>query len=213
MNNFTQLPARQLTVTDLGCVRAERQVLSGISLSASSGEAFLLRGPNGAGKTSLLMCLAGYLPVSQGSITWLSRDPDQHPGEDIHFVGHLSAVKPSLSVQDNLTFWAVLNGGTEQLVLSALQVAGLEHAASLQAMLLSAGQTRRLSLARLLVAPRPIWLLDEPTAALDSEGDRWVAQMIDAHLKAGGIVIAATHLDLMLDNSGQITTLTLGGAS
>jgi len=206
------MPVRQLEVTGLTCVRAEREVFSDVTFSVKSGEAILLRGPNGAGKTSLLMCLASYLPIASGTLTWNGRDPEQRPGEDMHYVGHQSAIKPSLSVAENLAFWANINGGHPDLVPDVLLAARLDHAANLEAMLLSAGQLRRLALARLLVSPRPIWLLDEPTSALDAQGAAWVEQMIDKHLQNGGFVIAATHLDLALQNSPQIKTIMLRGA-
>lgn len=211
MNSSAPLPARNLHVIDLACVRGELEIFTQLAFSAAPGEVILVRGPNGVGKTSLLMCLAGFLPVSSGNIDWQGRDPDDHPGTDIHFVGHQSAIKPGLTVAENLTFWADLNNGSRNAVSPALVAAGLDHAATLDALLLSAGQTRRLALARLLVAPRPIWLLDEPTAALDTEGSKWITKQIDTHLDNGGITIVSTHLDLGLKKSKRVKTLTLRG--
>lgn len=211
MSNSAPLPVRHLKVTTLTCVRGELEIFAQLAFEATPGEAVLVRGPNGAGKTSLLMCLAGFLPISEGRIDWQGRDPDDRPGTDIHFVGHLPAVKPGLTVAENLTFWADMNNGDKNEVAPALVAAGLDHAATLDAALLSAGQTRRLALARLLVAPRPIWLLDEPTAALDTDGGKWITRLIDTHLDNGGITIASTHLDLSLKKSKRVKTLTLGG--
>lgn len=211
MTISAKLPARHLDVTNLSCTRNEHQIFADRSFALAPGEALLLTGPNGAGKTSLLLCLAGFLSVPQNSINWKGRDPEQHPGEDIHFIGHQSAVKPGLTVAENLAFWATLNDGNADKVLPSLENAGLGHTTDLDASLLSAGQIRRLALARLLVSPRPIWLLDEPTSALDKDGDKWVASLIDSHLDNGGLVIAATHLELSLKNKNRLKTLELGG--
>jgi heme exporter protein A len=121
-------------------------------------------------------------------------------------------VKGRLTVEENLSFWRDVNGGSGDAG-EALDIVGLGAIADLEAGHLSAGQTRRLALARLIVAPRPIWLLDEPTAALDAEGDALVGRLIDAHLAQGGLCIAATHLPLVLSDTGRIATLTLGGAA
>lgn len=204
------LPSRRLTVTDLACRRGERDIFSRVSLQAGPGEAVLLRGPNGAGKSTLLLALCGFLHPVAGTIAWEGADPEHGIGVDLHFVGHLSAVKPNLTVEENLGFWADINGGDRDEVGPALEAAGIGGLGSYEAAILSAGQTRRLALARLLVAPRPVWLLDEPTSALDAQGDAWVAALIDAHLEQGGMVIAATHLDLRIAEAGRIRTCRMG---
>ncbi len=213
MNHARIHAPRHLDVTGLTCLRAEREIFADLSFSVAPGTALLLRGPNGAGKTSLMMCLAGFLHTQQGTIVWQGRDPEQRPGEDMHFIGHQSAVKPDLSVNENLKFWASINGGDPANTANALEAAGIGHTADLDAALLSAGQTRRLALARLLAAPRPVWLLDEPTSALDAAGDKWIAGLIDTHLDQGGLVIAATHLDLALKPASRIKTLDLGATA
>jgi heme exporter protein A len=192
------LDPRQICVNKLSCTRGERPVFNDISFAASAGTATLLRGPNGAGKSSLLMCLAGLLDYA-GEISVQGRDDEQYENADIHFVSHLSALKPNLTVSENLTFWAHLNQGDPQNIPAALIAARLGHAANLATSDLSAGQIHRLSLLRLLVAQRPIWLLDEPTSALDSQGEKWIGARIDAHLALGGIAIIATHLDIPLE--------------
>jgi len=174
---------------------------------AEPGTALLLRGPNGAGKTTLLLTLAGVVAPIAGSLALDGADPDEGPF--LHFCGHRNAVKPRLSVEENLQFWAALNGGDGLPVLDALEQVGLGALARLDAGYLSAGQGRRLALARLLVSPRPLWLLDEPTAALDRQGQALVAGLIDAQLQSGGIVVAATHDELALADPTRITTLTL----
>lgn len=190
-------PVRRLTVDQLACVRGERLLFSGLDLRLGPGQALLLTGPNGVGKSSLLMCLAGLLD-HEGKVVWHGRSDDDPPGSDLHFLSHLPAVKPVLSLRDNLMFWADLYGGDRKGIEPALVAARLDHAADLPASLLSAGQVRRLALCRLLVASRPIWLLDEPSAALDAEGDIWVGGLIDRHLKRGGLAVIATHLPLRL---------------
>ena len=185
-----------------------------VDFSTVSGKALLLRGANGTGKTSLLMALAGYLHISDGTINWRedggsANDDEYSPIQNMHFIGHQHSIKTTLSLGDNLGFWCQLNGGDSNKVQPALEAAGLGHATSLDAALLSAGQSKRLSLARLLVADRPVWLLDEPTSSLDAAGDKWVSSLIDNHLDRGGMVIAATHLNLVLRNSKRVSTMTL----
>ncbi|HEY8595896.1 MAG TPA: heme ABC exporter ATP-binding protein CcmA [Devosiaceae bacterium] len=204
------LAPRRLVVADLACRRGEREIFTGLSFTANPGEIVLLRGPNGAGKSTLLLALCGFLTPAAGRIDWQGGDPERDFGEDLHFIGHLSAIKPSLTLAENLEFWADMLGGMRERVASALDLAGLGGLADYPASVLSAGQSRRLALARLLVAPRPVWLLDEPTAALDSAGDRWVASLIDEHVANGGIAIAATHLDLALTDASRLQTLRIG---
>ncbi len=184
-----------LNVMNLACERGGFEIFSGVSFTAQPGEVILLRGPNGAGKSTCLATLYGVLPKSFGTIGFENIDPEREPREYLHIVGHVPGVKTTLTVKENLNFWAQLYGGTEN-VLPAIEAAGLEAIQDSEASILSAGQTRRLGLARLLVANRPIWILDEPTSALDKQGDQWVGQLIADHCAEGGIVIAATHLDI-----------------
>lgn len=210
MNNGSPLPTRDLKVSALAIDRGGKQLLENLTFSADAGESVLIIGPNGAGKTSLLLCLAGILRATAGKIEWQGRHDDDRPGSDIHFIGHRSAVKPGLTVFENLSFWANVYGTNTNSVSSALEQAGLGHAADFDAAFLSAGQTRRLALARLIAAPRPIWLLDEPTSALDAAGDKWICALIDDHISNGGMVITATHLELNLKSRPK--TLNLGDA-
>ncbi len=207
------LPSYSLKVKNLQLIRSRRDILSNICLSVKSGEALILRGANGIGKTSLLMALAGYLHIEAGLIGWekTKQDDDEKTAyEDMHFISHQYAIKENLSLTENLKFWADMNGGSKDDVFMALEKAGLGHGADFEALMLSQGQKKRLSLARLLVSKKPIWLLDEPTSALDSEGDKWVASLIDNHLDDGGLVIAATHLDLPMKKNKRIKTIILG---
>lgn len=188
-----------LSATGITLVRGERTLVSGLTVSVPPGELLLLRGPNGAGKTSLLLCLAGILRPAAGAV---SVGP-------LHFLGHQSAVKPRLTVRENLEVWCALYAGDATHIAPALETVGLDRLASLEAGHLSAGQTRRLAIARLLVAHRDTWLLDEPNAALDSGGELLVQTLIDAHLKRGGLAVAAVHRDLHLPPPALIRTLTL----
>ncbi len=188
-----------LTVDDLACSRSGRPVLAGVSLTLADGETLMLRGPNGAGKSTLLRALAGLLPLSAGRVTLdghdLAADPDA-VAERIALTGHLDAIKLQLTVAENLAFWsALLGGGPVGPALAALDLTPL---ADRPAHLLSAGQKRRLGLARLLLAPRRLWLLDEPTVALDAAAVTRLAEAIRAHADAGGMAIIATHIDLPL---------------
>lgn len=190
-----------LTVEDLACSRSGRPVLAGVSLALSDGETLMLRGPNGAGKSTLLRALAGLLPFTSGRVTLdghdLAADPDAVT-ERLAYAGHLDAIKLQLTVAENLAFWAGLFGGTTTSALAALAALDLTALADRPAQLLSAGQRRRLGLARLLLAPRRLWLLDEPTVALDATAVARLAQAIRAHAHAGGMAIVATHIDLPL---------------
>ena len=204
------LPPRTLKLSGLACRRGERLLFEGLDLQLPPGRMAQLRGPNGAGKTSLLLCLAGIIAITAGSVVVEGRDPDERPGADLGFLPHQSAIKPRLSVAENLQFWAALNGGAKARIMPALETVGLAPIASIDAGHLSAGQTRRLALARLIMADRPIWLLDEPTAALDANGETLVGALIDNHLARGGIVVASTHHELGLSDQSRIQTIALG---
>ncbi|MCF4096872.1 heme ABC exporter ATP-binding protein CcmA [Maritalea mediterranea] len=184
-----------LNVTNLACERGGFEIFADVSFTAMPGEVILLRGPNGVGKSTCLATLYGALPKSAGEISFENIDSEREPREYLHIVGYVPGVKTTLTVKENLMFWAQLYGGTEN-VLPAIEAAGLDAIQDSEASILSAGQTRRLGLARLLVANRPIWILDEPTSALDKQGDQWVGQLIADHCAEGGIVIAATHLEI-----------------
>jgi heme exporter protein A len=185
----------------LVCRRGERLVLSGLSFRLRAGAALLLTGPNGAGKSSLLRLMAGLLAPAGGQLTWngtaIAADPEAHRGR-LAFLGHRDAVKPGLGVAENLAVWAALRGAPAAAVERALEAFGLEALAELPARYLSAGQRRRLALARLLLVPRALWLLDEPQAGLDSAAIAALEAQIKTHLANGGLAVIATHggLDL-----------------
>ena len=181
------------------CVRGGRPVFAGLDFAASSGEVLAVTGPNGSGKTSLLRLIAGLLQPAEGSIALDGGEDELTLAEQAHYQGHRDALKPALSVMENLTFWRDFLGGETADAGESLAAVGLDHAAHLPAAYLSAGQRRRLSLARLLTVRRPIWLMDEPTAALDAAGQDLFVTLMRDHLARGGLIIAATHGPLGID--------------
>ena len=187
------------------CVRGGREIFPGLDFEANSGEALAITGPNGSGKTSLLRIIAGQLAISGGSIGLEGGETELTLPEQAHYLGHRDAMKPALSVVENLSFWRDFLGGEafdarESLdVEESLAAVGLDHAAMLSAAYLSAGQRRRLSIARLIAVRRPVWLLDEPTSALDASGQKLFAGLMADHLARGGLIIAATHTPLGID--------------
>jgi heme exporter protein A len=198
----------RLSGRGLRCVRGGREVFSGLDFEVSSGQALAVTGPNGAGKTSLLRLIAGLLALSGGSIDLDGGDGELTLPEQAHYLGHRDALKPSLSVSENLSFWANFLGGEAADASASLVAVGLGHTAQLPAAVLSAGQRRRLSIARLLGVRRPIWLLDEPTSALDAAGQTMFAALMQEHLGRGGMIVAATHAPLEV----AATVLRIGAA-
>jgi heme exporter protein A len=198
----------RLVATDLTCRRGGRTVFHGLSFAAGAGEAVQVTGPNGAGKSSLLRLVAGLVPADEGSLVLEGGDGEAAIGEQAHYCGHQDAFKPSLTVAENLAFWTSFLGGSGE-TRPALARLGLDHLADLPAGYLSAGQRRRLALTRLLTVPRPLWLLDEPTAALDAASQKLLAAIMAEHVAGGGILIAATHMPLGI----AARELALGAAS
>jgi heme exporter protein A len=180
-------------------VRGGREVFAGLDFEAPSGEMLAVTGPNGSGKTSLLRLIAGLLVPADGAISLDGGEPELTLPEQTHYLGHRDALKPALSVLENLSFWRDFLGGDVFDAGDSLASVGLGHAGDLPAAYLSAGQRRRLSLARLLAVRRPVWLLDEPTAALDAAGQDLFGKIVRDHLARGGIIVAATHGPLGID--------------
>ncbi len=193
----------QLAGENLTCSRGGREVFTGLNFSLSGGEALVVSGRNGAGKSSLLRMIAGLVAVAAGTLALSGGEAEATPGEQSHYLGHLDAVKPSLSVSENLKFWAAyLGGGTA--VDAALESVGLAPLAGLPAAYLSAGQRRRLSIARLVAVHRPVWLLDEPTSALDRPSQVRLAELMRGHLAAGGMIVAAAHGPIGLERAREL---------
>lgn len=207
MTEPAKLPARFLRVSGLSCHRGDRELFRGVQFTLGPGEALVVRGANGVGKTTLLHCLAGIVRPALGTVDIGGRGEEERPGTDIHLIGHFAALKTRLTVAENLRFWADLNGECEVGQRDALALLGLDGLEDLDAGALSAGQSRRLSLARLVVTPRPLWLLDEPTASLDAGGERLLRALIEQHLSRGGLAVVSTHHKL--DVAGRVTTLAL----
>ena len=190
----------RLSAENLTLERGGRRLFAGLSFAAGPGEALVVTGPNGAGKSSLLRAIAGFLPLAGGHVTFEGGELE----ERVHYLGHADALKSALTASENLSFWAALLGGTPGRVAPALARLGLPHVADFPVRALSAGQKRRVALARLLVAPRPLWLLDEPTTALDVGAQALFAQVMREHLAQGGIIVAATHAPLGLEAPREI---------
>jgi heme exporter protein A len=188
----------RLSGDHLGCIRGDRKVFSNLSFSVSGGEALAVVGPNGAGKSSLLRLIAGLVTIASGTLTFDGGDDHLTLAEQTHLLGHRDAIKPSLSVLENVTFWFEFLGGDAGRTgpAAALEAVGLGHLRDLPTAFLSAGQRRRLAIARLVALKRPVWLLDEPTTALDAAGQATIATLMTDHLRDGGLIVAATHQPL-----------------
>jgi len=194
----------QLTGDNLTCQRGGRTVFSGLNFSLSGGEAMMVTGRNGAGKSSLLRMIAGLICISAGRLDLSGGEADATLAEQAHYLGHQDALKPSLTVIENLRFWAEFLGDAGATLEPALAAVDLTPLADLPAAYLSAGQRRRLSIARLIAAKRPLWLLDEPTSALDVPSQDRLAGLMRNHLAGGGMIMAATHGPIGLEHAREL---------
>ncbi|MDO9382229.1 MAG: heme ABC exporter ATP-binding protein CcmA [Hyphomicrobiaceae bacterium] len=203
----------QLIAEKVAVARGSRLVVENASFNVRAGDVLQLTGPNGAGKTTLIRAVAGFLSLAGGSLRLDGGKADTPIAEHCHYVGHLNGVKAKQTVAENLAFWAeYLGGGRADAtrIDAALDAFGLTPLTTIAAGYLSAGQKRRVGLARLLVADRPIWLLDEPTVSLDAASTGILAKLIQRHVASGGLVLAATHIPLGLATPQE---LKLGGAA
>jgi heme exporter protein A len=191
-----------LEAEGLACIRSERLVLSGVGFTVAAGGALLLTGPNGAGKSTLLRVLAGLGRADAGRLLWQGQDAlaDRvaHAAR-VAYLGHQDAIKPGLTAAENLHFW-----GARNAVAAALAAMDLARLAELPARMLSAGQKRRLALARLILSSAPVWLLDEPSLGLDQQAVARLGGVFAAHREKGGVVVAATHLPLPLPGAQEL---------
>ncbi|MFZ1101892.1 MAG: heme ABC exporter ATP-binding protein CcmA [Hyphomicrobiaceae bacterium] len=184
--------------------RGGRILFADLSFSVAAEQALLVTGPNGAGKTTLLRTIAGFLPLEAGEIRLDGNAAGASIAEHCHYVGHANAVKPSLTVVENAAFWGGFLGGAPDRLDAALATFGLAGLRDIPAGYLSAGQRRRAGLLRLLLAERPLWLLDEPTTSLDTAAQAMLAGAVNRHLASGGLVVAATHLALGFDRAQEL---------
>jgi heme exporter protein A len=196
--------AIRLEGENLACVRGGREVFAGLGFSVTGGEALVVTGRNGAGKSSLLRMIAGLVRTAAGGLALEGGDPERTLPEQTHYLGHQDALKPALTVSENLTFWARYLGAGGTPTSAALETVGLGALADLPAGYLSAGQRRRLSIARLLVSKRPVWLLDEPTTALDRAAQEMLAGLMKTHLASGGLIVAAAHGPIGLETAKEL---------
>ena len=197
------------SASDLTCLRGERLVFAGLGFALSAGDALLLVGPNGSGKSSLLRLMALLLRPFRGEFRWqgepVAENPDAYR-QGLRYVGHLDGVKPVLTCHESLAFWAALDGAPEpgRRAAAALERLGLERLAEVPGRYLSAGQKRRLNLARLLLLPAPLWLLDEPTNGLDAAAIARLEGALAEHRAAGGLIVASTHTPLALPGAATL---------
>ncbi|WP_027055162.1 heme ABC exporter ATP-binding protein CcmA [Mesorhizobium erdmanii] len=195
----------RLIAENLGGERGGETVFSGLGFALEDGQALVVTGPNGSGKSTLLRIIAGLLPKAEGQLR-IEGGGDDFPSiaAACHYLGHQNAMKPALSVAENLRFWRDFNGGGDSSVEDALETVGLAGIGHLPFGYLSTGQRRRAAIAKLLVSPRPLWLLDEPTAGLDKASEERFAGLMTRHCAGGGMIVAATHLPLGLEGAKEL---------
>lgn len=207
--------ASTLRVINLECVRGDELIFQNLSFAIKGGEILQVLGPNGSGKTSLLRILSGLSCASAGQIVWQDRSPLDEPGRwqsQIHYLSHAAGVTATLSVEENLRYAVALaNRPLLSSLDDALAQVGLEHLRAVLTGRLSAGQRQRVALARLVLIPALIWLLDEPLTALDRAGKALVEALLTAHAAAGGLALVATHQALDIQHA-SLRTLQLSPA-
>ncbi|HET9175457.1 MAG TPA: heme ABC exporter ATP-binding protein CcmA [Pseudolabrys sp.] len=193
----------ELQAEGLTCSRGGREVFRNVGFKVPAGEALIVTGRNGAGKSSLLRMIAGLVRIAAGRLSLNSGTADTPIGEQAHYLGHQDAMKPSLTVSENLQFWSRFLGSCSD-IRPTLELLDLTPLADLPAAFLSAGQRRRLSIARIVAVSRPVWLLDEPTSALDAPSQIRLAEIMRDHLAGGGIIVAAAHGAIGLERAREL---------
>ncbi|HEY3813383.1 MAG TPA: heme ABC exporter ATP-binding protein CcmA [Caulobacteraceae bacterium] len=182
-----------LAIEGLAVERGARRLFEGVSLTLARGELLTLTGANGAGKTSLLRAVAGFLRPQAGDIRFEGQDAEDARAESLHYLGHQDGLKPARTAWEELCFQAQWCGGTRESAKAAVEALALQPLLDLEIRKLSAGQRRRVALARLIAAPRPLWLLDEPMAPLDAERRSGFGALMAQHLQGSGLILAAAH--------------------
>lgn len=182
-----------LELNGLAASRGGRRLFSDLSLTIRAGSACALTGANGTGKTTLLRAVAGLVTPDAGTVGFIGMDPAEARASGLHMIGHNDGLKTSRTTREELDFWSLWSGGTEAQTRGALETFDLKSLLNLEVRRLSAGQRRRVALARLLAAPRPLWLLDEPLSPLDARWRGRVGELMAAHLAGGGLILAAVH--------------------
>jgi heme exporter protein A len=205
----------RLSARDVTIERGGRRLIAGLSFDVDQGSSLIVTGPNGAGKSTLLRALCGFLPVEAGGFALEGGDPERSVGEQAHYLGHADGVKAALTAGENLAFAGAMLGGrpSREAQLDALARVGLAHVIDFPARLLSAGQRRRAALARLLIAERALWLLDEPMTALDAAAQSALLAIMWAHSRNGGIIVAAAHAPLGLEGAQEVRLGAAAGAA
>jgi heme exporter protein A len=201
---MTEFQCSRFSGAGVDCARGGRLVFAALDFAVEPGCALVLVGPNGSGKSSLLRLMAGLIRPTAGALAWgdeeILKDRESHAGRT-HYVGHQEAAKPAMTARETLGFWAAMRGAPGTGVERALEVIGLGHRMDYPGRYLSSGQKRRLALARLLAAPAPLWLLDEPSVGLDRDGVAMLERELAAHCERGGVVVLATHTEIALGSN------------
>ena len=194
----------ELEITDLHLSRGDRLLVKDLNFKLSKGQSLKIEGANGVGKTTLIRAIAGFITPDKGKINFTFDDKDLSKREQIHYIGHKNGIRTSLTVLENLEFWASFYN-TKPSLMQIAQTYALKSLLHIPAGYLSAGQKRRLSLSRLSMSKRPLWLLDEPTVSLDQQSVKLVAKAAQNHIEEGGILIAATHIPLEIEFTNTLT--------